>query len=106
MLVSAGSKWERFINTPAHHTLHHLYFTCNYGQVSISLLRLLICQFIFILFAIFKYFTWADRYSGSYRPPCADLDPLFDVIALDGKSVPTASGVSKEGDEKQGLKIE
>ena len=26
--------FERYINSPAHHTLHHLYFTCNYGQVS------------------------------------------------------------------------
>ena len=23
---------EKVINGPAHHTLHHLYFTCNYGQ--------------------------------------------------------------------------
>ena len=29
-----GSWWEKWINSPAHHTLHHLYFTCNYGQVS------------------------------------------------------------------------
>jgi hypothetical protein len=30
----SGHFLERFINSPAHHTLHHLYFTCNYGQVS------------------------------------------------------------------------
>ena len=24
--------FEKYINGPAHHTLHHLYFTCNYGQ--------------------------------------------------------------------------
>ena len=29
-----GSWWEKYINSAAHHTLHHLYFTCNYGQVS------------------------------------------------------------------------
>jgi sterol desaturase/sphingolipid hydroxylase (fatty acid hydroxylase superfamily) len=31
----SGSWWEKYINSPAHHTLHHLYFTCNYGQVSL-----------------------------------------------------------------------
>jgi sterol desaturase/sphingolipid hydroxylase (fatty acid hydroxylase superfamily) len=29
----SGHLLERYINSPAHHTLHHLYFTCNYGQV-------------------------------------------------------------------------
>jgi lathosterol oxidase len=29
-----GHYLQKFINSPAHHTLHHLYFTCNYGQVS------------------------------------------------------------------------
>ena len=38
MFVSPNSRIERFINTPAHHTLHHLYFTCNYGQVRILIL--------------------------------------------------------------------
>ena len=28
-----GHFLEKFINGPAHHTLHHLYFTVNYGQV-------------------------------------------------------------------------
>lgn len=28
-----GHPLERIINGPAHHTLHHLYFTVNYGQV-------------------------------------------------------------------------
>ena len=32
-----GHFFERYINSPAHHTLHHLYFTCNYGQVSSDL---------------------------------------------------------------------
>lgn len=29
-----GHWLETVINGPAHHTLHHLYFTVNYGQVS------------------------------------------------------------------------
>ncbi|KAJ9106120.1 hypothetical protein QFC21_001262 [Naganishia friedmannii] len=53
-----GHFLEKFINSPAHHTLHHLYFTCNYGQ----------------------YFTWADKYGGSYRPPREDLDPIHDAL--------------------------
>ena len=28
-----GHAFEKVINGPAHHTLHHLYFTVNYGQV-------------------------------------------------------------------------
>jgi Delta7-sterol 5-desaturase len=48
---------ETIINGPAHHTLHHLYFTVNYGQ----------------------YFTWADRWSGTYRQPAPELDPLIEV---------------------------
>ncbi|KAF8340484.1 C5-sterol desaturase [Cantharellus anzutake] len=59
MFVSPGGRVEKYINTPAHHTLHHLYFTCNYGQ----------------------YFTWADRLGGSYRPPQPDLDPLKEALA-------------------------
>lgn len=37
-----GHPLENIINGPAHHTLHHLYFTVNYGQVCDSLLRFLI----------------------------------------------------------------
>lgn len=48
---------ENVINGPAHHTLHHLYFVCNYGQ----------------------YFTWADRFGGSYRHPTKEQDPLLEV---------------------------
>ncbi|KAF9533831.1 hypothetical protein CPB83DRAFT_844591 [Crepidotus variabilis] len=59
-----GHVLEKFINGPAHHTLHHLYFTVNYGQ----------------------YFTWADRWGGSYRQPEASLDPLLEVQALDKKA--------------------
>jgi sterol desaturase/sphingolipid hydroxylase (fatty acid hydroxylase superfamily) len=28
-----GHPLEKILNGPAHHTLHHLYFTVNYGQV-------------------------------------------------------------------------
>ncbi|KAE9400006.1 fatty acid hydroxylase [Gymnopus androsaceus JB14] len=52
-----GHPLENFINGPAHHTLHHIYFTVNYGQ----------------------YFTWADRAGNSYRHPDASLDPLLEV---------------------------
>ncbi|KAF7320519.1 Fatty acid hydroxylase [Mycena chlorophos] len=31
-----GHPLENIINGPAHHTLHHLYFTCNYGQKRMS----------------------------------------------------------------------
>lgn len=50
---------EHYINGPAHHTLHHIYFTCNYGQ----------------------YFTWADKYFGSFRVPAKEDDPLLVILA-------------------------
>jgi Delta7-sterol 5-desaturase len=53
-----GHPLENFINGPAHHTLHHLFFTVNYGQ----------------------YFTWADRWGGSYRQPSSELDPLLEAL--------------------------
>lgn len=56
-----GHPLENVINGPAHHTLHHLYFTVNYGQ----------------------YFTWADRVGKSYRHPDASLDPLLEVKMRD-----------------------
>ena len=52
-----GHALEHYINGPAHHTLHHLYFTCNYGQ----------------------YFTWADKYGGSYKHPEAKFDPMNEI---------------------------
>nr|AER36156.1 delta7-sterol-C-5-desaturase [Flammulina velutipes] len=55
-----GHPLETLINGPAHHTLHHIYFTVNYGQ----------------------YFTWADRAGNSYRQPEKHLDPLLEVQAL------------------------
>ena len=42
-----------------------------------------------------QYFTWADRFGGSYRQPESHLDPLLEVKALDNKkdwgsiSIPT-----------------
>jgi len=56
----SGHWLERFINSPAHHTLHHLYFTCNYGQ----------------------YFTWADSYFQSYRAPAPELDPIHESLRM------------------------
>ncbi len=60
-----GHPLEKIINGPAHHTLHHLYFTVNYGQ----------------------YFTWADRVGKSYRQPQSELDPLLEVKALEKANV-------------------
>ncbi|KAJ3486388.1 hypothetical protein NLG97_g6631 [Lecanicillium saksenae] len=53
-----GTWSEKFINSPAHHTLHHMYFTCNYGQ----------------------YFTWADNYFDSHRDPRPELDPIHESL--------------------------
>ncbi|MDI1491448.1 MAG: c-5 sterol desaturase [Ramalina farinacea] len=55
-----GHWTEKFINSPAHHTLHHMYFTVNYGQ----------------------YFTWADTFFGSHRAPQPALDPLHDALKV------------------------
>ncbi|GAA5908089.1 hypothetical protein JCM8208_003683 [Rhodotorula glutinis] len=54
-----GHPLEHYINGPAHHTLHHLYFTCNYGQ----------------------YFTWADKAFSSFRVPAKDDDPLVAILS-------------------------
>ncbi|EUC46079.1 hypothetical protein COCMIDRAFT_93800 [Bipolaris oryzae ATCC 44560] len=56
----SGHWTEKFINSPAHHTLHHMYFTVNYGQ----------------------YFTWADNYFGSHRAPEPSLDPIHDALKV------------------------
>ncbi|KDQ08724.1 hypothetical protein BOTBODRAFT_179645, partial [Botryobasidium botryosum FD-172 SS1] len=56
-----GHPLKDIINGPAHHTLHHLYYTCNYGQ----------------------YFTWADRVGKSYRAPRPELDPMLEVKAAE-----------------------
>ncbi|KAH9945305.1 uncharacterized protein BXZ73DRAFT_96291 [Epithele typhae] len=65
-----GHPLEKIINGPAHHTLHHLYFTVNYGQ----------------------YFTWADRMGNSYRQPEAALDPMLDIKAAEAKKQKAALG--------------
>ncbi|KAF9516131.1 hypothetical protein BS47DRAFT_1292957 [Hydnum rufescens UP504] len=70
MVISSNSQVEKFINTPAHHTLHHLYFTCNYGQ----------------------YFTWADHAGGSYRPPEPALHPLLEVVSAEQAGPHQANG--------------
>nr|AEM61133.1 C-5 sterol desaturase [Puccinia striiformis f. sp. tritici] len=53
-----GHRLESYINSPSHHTLHHLYFNCNFGQ----------------------YCTWTDRLFSTYRHPNLD-----DKLALDSK---------------------
>jgi lathosterol oxidase len=68
-----GHPLEKIINGPAHHTLHHLYFTVNYGQASLFSL----C-FASLLTSL-QYFTWADRFGGSYRQPESHLDPLLEI---------------------------
>ncbi|TFK93979.1 hypothetical protein K466DRAFT_572175 [Polyporus arcularius HHB13444] len=65
-----GHPLETIINGPAHHTLHHLYFTVNYGQ----------------------YFTWADRMGNSYRQPLSELDPMLDVKAAEAQKQKAALG--------------
>jgi len=73
-----GHPLEHAINGPAHHTLHHLYFVCNYGQ----------------------YFTFADRAGGSYRHPRSELDPLLEVRAREGMG---AEEEAKERREKESM---
>jgi lathosterol oxidase len=66
----SGHLLERFINSPAHHTLHHLYFTCNYGQ----------------------YFTWADKTFDSHRDPRPELDPIHESL-----KAMKAKGLNEDG---------
>ena len=67
-----GHWLENIINGPAHHTLHHLYFTVNYGQ----------------------YFTWADKAGGSYRQPDSSLDPMLEVKGLQAEKETVSPGKS------------
>ena len=67
-----GHALEKVINGPAHHTLHHLYFTCNYGQ----------------------YFTWADRVGKSYRQPDSSLDPMLEVKMRQNKEAAEAEAAA------------
>ena len=69
---------EKIINGPAHHTLHHLYFTVNYGQ----------------------YFTWADMVGGSYRHPMKELDPMLEVKAAEKERAERARAEA-EASEKE-----
>ncbi|TIA88375.1 hypothetical protein E3P99_02644 [Wallemia hederae] len=61
--MRCGGFMEKIINGPSHHTLHHLYFTVNYGQ----------------------YFTFSDRAFSSHREPRPELDPLNQVLELEAK---------------------
>lgn len=54
-----GTIFDNWLNSPAHHTLHHLLFHYNMGQ----------------------YFVWADRYWGTEKLPMPELDPLIAAIA-------------------------
>lgn len=87
-----GHPLETIINGPAHHTLHHLYFTVNYGQV---------CHFSVFTpdnchsqyrSCVFQYFTFSDRWGGSYRQPASELDPLLEVKKLEAQKQKEALG--------------
>ncbi|WFD41819.1 Delta(7)-sterol 5(6)-desaturase [Malassezia psittaci] len=69
-----GTGWEHIINGPAHHTLHHLYFTCNYGQ----------------------YTTMCDRFGGSFREPLPEDDPLKSITETPAE---TRAHVKQEKEE-------
>ncbi|GAA6028843.1 hypothetical protein JCM8097_007423 [Rhodosporidiobolus ruineniae] len=78
---------EHYINGPAHHTLHHMYFTCNYGQ----------------------YFTWSDKLFKSFRVPAKGDDPLLAVLAAQEKarvasspSSPSPSSSAAESSSDEG----
>lgn len=59
------------INSPGHHTLHHLLFTPNLGQ----------------------YFTTADKFWGTHREPEPHLDPIHAAIAaMQAKGLADAEG--------------
>jgi len=60
------------INGAAHHTDHHLYYTCNYGQ----------------------YFTLWDRLCGSFRYPSGleGCGPLDQIDKLESKKMKQKEG--------------
>jgi lathosterol oxidase len=67
----AGHWLQNYLSSPAHHTLHHMYFTVNYGQ----------------------YFTWTDSYFGSHREPTEEQDPIHDAIkAMQAKGLADKDG--------------
>lgn len=56
---------DGILNSAAHHSEHHLKFTCNYGQ----------------------YFTWWDRLFGTHRQPdFVELDPKVAIKAANKDS--------------------
>jgi lathosterol oxidase len=62
-------KW--WVNSPGHHTLHHLLFRDNLGQ----------------------YFVWCDKIFGTHREPEPHLDPIHDAIkAMQAKGLADADG--------------
>ncbi|KNZ53925.1 C-5 sterol desaturase [Puccinia sorghi] len=50
-----GHKLENYINSPTHHTLHHMYSNCNFGQ----------------------FFTWTDKFFLTFRNPNSDDKSRF-----------------------------
>lgn len=94
-----GHPFETIINGPAHHTLHHIYFTVNYGQ----------------------YFTFSDKVrrrlffilppqqlirapflapplpqaGGSYRQPESHLDPIHEVERIEREKEKRAKADAK-----------
>ncbi|BGP17568.1 hypothetical protein JCM10213_004109 [Rhodosporidiobolus nylandii] len=73
---------EHYINGPAHHTLHHIYFTCNYGQ----------------------YFTLGDKLFKSFRVPAKGDDPLIAVLAAIEKKNRAAHEAELEKHAAPGMK--
>lgn len=80
-----GHPLEHIINGPAHHTLHHLHFTCNYGQ----------------------YFTWADRLGQTYRHPTqddqTDLIASSEKKSMERNSLLAKSTFTSDSDSDSGL---
>ncbi len=91
-----GHPLETVINGPAHHTLHHLYFTVNYGQVRSNSPYIVdpsrTTTLLMTASRRLQYFTWADRMGNSYRQPLSELDPLLEVQAAEAKKEKAALG--------------
>lgn len=77
-----NTPFEKVINGPAHHTLHHIYFTVNYGQ----------------------YFTGFDRLGGSYRQPMEKDDPLLEVAKANFRPVQVLDSTPDAAIENEGKK--
>lgn len=74
-----NTPFEKVINGPAHHTLHHIYFTVNYGQ----------------------YFTGFDRLGGSYRQPMEKDDPMLDVAKANFRPEKLSANTPDQASEKK-----